>query len=471
MSGRVGFLLRNREECEIFRAAAQSCGLVSVDLTHRWEETALSKEGEPVISGTNTAPYQLPDLQSLLLIVTDDQHAAHHSWPAVGSQSLRAKELPPMLLVREAKLAFDSSADNGIDAERDAAYAGVLYRPLKLESTTAHLRQAMEWCRVFERRHRLILEELHRWRRVFESTSNGITICDVNKPDLPLVYVNPAFEGMTGYTAEEVCGHSCRFLQGKDADQPGLTVIREAIRERRAARALLKNYRKDGTLFWNELYLSPIRDIEGNLTHFVGVQNDVTVQVESARRLEYLAHHDALTGLANRGLLLEQLQQSILRASRAGGNVAVLFFDLDNFKHVNDVYGHDAGDCLLQVVAERLRKGTRGSETVARLGGDEFVVVLEDFSAERQPADVMQRLMSKVREGIDLSGEKFHPSASVGMALFPCDGDTPESLVKIADFNMYIAKHQRTSDECQGNEGSNIPESRPDETQKSKSGR
>jgi diguanylate cyclase (GGDEF)-like protein/PAS domain S-box-containing protein len=458
MSDKVGFLLMSHEECEILRAAALNCGLEPVDLVHPGNDTPLSKRAGPAVSGIHGAPDQWTDLSSLLLVVTDDELAAHQLWPVVGSQRLRGQDLAPILLVAETKLAIDIRAENVSNAQWDAAYVGVLYRPLTLEAAIAQIGQAASASRAFAQRHRLMLEELNRWRAVFESTSNGITICDASTADLSLVHVNPAFERMTGYTANEVYGRNCRFLQGNDTGQPSLTSIREAIREGRDARALLKNYRKDGTWFWNELYLSPIRDLEGHLTHFVGIQNDVTAQVESACRLAYLAHHDALTGLANRGLLLELMQQTMLRARRDGGNVAVLFFDLNNFKHVNDVFGHDAGDCFLQVVAERLRKGTRGGETVARLGGDEFVVVLEVFSAERQPTDVMERLICDVSEEINLFGETFHPSASVGMALFPRDGDTPEALLKVADLDMYIAKHQRLSDQCKEDEGSSNPQ-------------
>jgi len=290
-------------------------------------------------------------------------------------------------------------------------------------------------------RYQALLEEVHLYRSIFDSVSNGITICDATKPDLPLTCVNPAFERMTGYLAHEVLGRNCRFLQGSDHEQEGLIKIRNAIREERAERVRLKNYHKDGTPFWNELYISPIRDAAGRLTQFVGIQNDVTTQVESALRLNHLAHHDALTGLANRGFLVAQLQQSLLRARRSGDTIAVLFFDLDNFKDLNDLQGHDTGDQLLQIVAERLKSVTRVGETVARLGGDEFVVVLENFSDERRAPDVMNRLARTVTEPVDLHGQTFHPSASVGMALFPQDGDTPEMLLKAADFNMYLAKH------------------------------
>jgi PAS domain S-box-containing protein len=143
-------------------------------------------------------------------------------------------------------------------------------------------------------------EQLELFQRIFESVSNGITIADVRAPDSPLVYVNPAFERMTGYTTEEAVGRNCRYLQGAERDQPGLTPVRRAVQEGREVRVVLRNVRKDGTMFWNELYLSPIRDRDGMLTHFVGIQNDVTVEMESTHSLEHRAHHDALTGLVNR---------------------------------------------------------------------------------------------------------------------------------------------------------------------------
>jgi diguanylate cyclase (GGDEF)-like protein/PAS domain S-box-containing protein len=122
-------------------------------------------------------------------------------------------------------------------------------------------------------------------RRVFGAISNGVTISDATLPGAPLIYVNPAFERMTGYSGEEIAGMSCSFLQGIDRDQPGVHRIRAAVREAREERALLRNYRKDGTLFWNEMYLSPVFDAGGTLTHFVGVQNDVTAETEAKRQL------------------------------------------------------------------------------------------------------------------------------------------------------------------------------------------
>jgi len=310
-----------------------------------------------------------------------------------------------------------------------------------LESVTAALKQAAGMTQSFLLRHTSMIDDLDHCRRIFDSVSNGISISDATLPDCPLTYVNPAFERMTGYMASEVCGTNCRFLQGTDTDQPARAEIRQALSEGKDARVVLRNYRKDGTLFWNELYLSTIRDHGGNITHFVGIQNDITVQIEATNQLQHLAHHDPLTGLANRSLLMAQLDQAIEQAQRKESTLAVLYFDLNNFKDVNDTYGHDAGDQLLLVVAARLRSVARSGETVARLGGDEFVVVLEDINTTRQPAKVMRRLSEKLQEPTNILGTDIYPGASVGMAIFPQDGETAEDLLKTADFKMYLAKH------------------------------
>jgi len=131
----------------------------------------------------------------------------------------------------------------------------------------------------------LLIEEVHRYGRIFDSICNGIAIGDATRPGVPLVYINPAFEPITGYCAHEVVGRNCNFLQGRDTHQPGVARIREAIRAVHDERVLLRNYRKDGTPFWNELYLSPIFDLGGTLTHFVGIQNDVTARVEAELKL------------------------------------------------------------------------------------------------------------------------------------------------------------------------------------------
>ncbi len=134
--------------------------------------------------------------------------------------------------------------------------------------------------RAFAFRYQSALEELTLNRNIFKSVSNGISVANAPLPDMPLMYVNPAFEVMTGYSLEDVIGTNCRFLQGNERNQPGLTLVREALEQERETVAVLRNFRKDGSAFWNELSLSPIRNADGELTHFVGIQMDVTERVE-----------------------------------------------------------------------------------------------------------------------------------------------------------------------------------------------
>src|SRR5579875_2749765 len=162
---------------------------------------------------------------------------------------------------------------------QELPYEGVLVLPEQPSLVTAQLGIILYAHRAYVRRYRDAMEELTLNRRIFRSVTSGITVARA-EPDLPLVYVNPAFEIITGYSIEESLGHNCRFLQRDHNDQPGLTLIREAIQEGREAKAILRNYRKDGTPFWNELSISPIRNHQGHLTHFVGIQQDVTSRVE-----------------------------------------------------------------------------------------------------------------------------------------------------------------------------------------------
>lgn len=284
-------------------------------------------------------------------------------------------------------------------------------------------------------------EEWNWSRQIIESVATGLTVCDLTLPDMPLVYVNPAFERMTGYTSREVLGRNCRFLQGPDRDQPGLADIRKALHEGAAITTVLRNYRKDGTPFWNELYLSPIRDLQGDVTHFAGIQNDVTRRVELEEKLAYMSQHDILTGLPNRAVLMERLDQAIQKAEANHRLVGVLFLDLDNFKTVNDMFGHDAGDGLLRTVAERIVARMRLSEVAARLSGDEFVVILENLRDEDEARAIVGRLSYSIHQPIQLADQEFIPSCSIGIALYPRDGRNTQDLLKAADMAMYLNKH------------------------------
>lgn len=272
------------------------------------------------------------------------------------------------------------------------------------------------------------------------ASSDGIVIADAVASDMPIVYVNAAFERMTGYAAAEVVGQNCRFLQGTEAAQEGVQTMRGALKERRACEVILRNYRKDGSLFWNNLRLAPVVGANGQVTHFVGSQTDVTERIRAEQELAHRATHDGLTGLPNRGLLEDRLQHAIAQASRGDGRIGVAFVDLDNFKMFNDSIGHTAGDTVLKTIGDRLRTCLRSGDTVARLGGDEFVIVVEQLEDDAMLRDVGQRVLSAVAQPIVLNGQAYEVGCSVGTAVYPRDGTTPGSLIQHADFAMYKAK-------------------------------
>ncbi|QTN27868.1 EAL domain-containing protein [Rhodoferax sp. AJA081-3] len=287
----------------------------------------------------------------------------------------------------------------------------------------------------------------HLHEKALASSSNGIMITRSDADDHSIVYVNPAFERITGYSAEEVIGLEGRFLVRDDLAQPDLEHIRSALRERREGSATLRNYRKDGSLFWNELHIAPVHDLAGGTTtHFVSVINDISERVRYQHALEYQANHDSLTGLANRNLLNDRIEQAIAWAKRNGHVLGVMLLDLDHFKLINDASGHSAGDALLKEVAQRLTACVRETDTVARLGGDEFVIILTDLPQPDDVDQIAEKILSTLSRPAEVAGRDVFVTASIGVSLYPRDGDHGEILLRYADMAMYrVKEHGRNS--------------------------
>jgi len=284
-------------------------------------------------------------------------------------------------------------------------------------------------------------EQLHLMERAIASSNNGIVITDATQPDHPIVYVNPAFEEMTGYSVQEILGQNCRFLQGSYRDQPALTEIRQALEQARECHVVVQNVRKDGQPFWNDLHISPVFNPQGHLTHFIGIQNDISDRKQAEAQLEHNAFYDHLTNLPNRALLLEHLQRAIEQTQKDPHyQFAVLFLDLDGFKNVNDSLGHLVGDLLLMAIARRLENCLRPRDLLARLGGDEFTIFLHQIHSLQDATKIAQRVLDKLRHPFNLNSHQVFANTSIGITLSSIGYNQPGDILRDADLAMYQAK-------------------------------
>jgi diguanylate cyclase (GGDEF)-like protein/PAS domain S-box-containing protein len=265
-----------------------------------------------------------------------------------------------------------------------------------------------------------------------------------SEPGPRIVFVNEAFERRTGYSRDEVLGRTPRLLQGPNTQRRALDQIRAALEEWRPARVDLVNYKKNGEPFWVDLDVSPVWDKQRKLTHWVAVGRDVTERKLAEEKIQHLAFYDPLTKLPNRQLLMDRLHAALSDPARPREG-ALMFIDLDNFKVLNDTLGHQKGDMLLQLVAERLRSCVAKGDTVARLGGDEFVILLENrgdkpFDPATGARAVAERILAALGEPYVLPGHLHHSTCSIGVTLFDRSDRTVSELLKQADLAMYQAK-------------------------------
>ncbi|CUA85776.1 bifunctional diguanylate cyclase/phosphodiesterase [Pseudidiomarina woesei] len=280
-------------------------------------------------------------------------------------------------------------------------------------------------------------ERLQILNRSVEASTNGVVISDARKQGFPVIYVNPAFTTITGYQAEEMLGRSCALLQGPDTNPITTKQIAEALREQREVRCTVRNYRKDGTPFWNELIISPVRDNQGEVTHYVGLQSDISARIAHEDKLAYQASHDVLTGLANRASIETYLYKLSQQEAKL---VYVLFIDLDGFKPVNDSLGHECGDHILQQTAQRLRSVIPEHDMLARFGGDEFVAVVQSAT---EPADVValvKTILAQFDTPFVYEDAEVTLSAAIGIASSDVPTSHPNELIQFADVAMYEAK-------------------------------
>jgi len=306
---------------------------------------------------------------------------------------------------------------------------------------TAHLRDLSE---------RKLAEQSLRLRGLaLDSVDNGICIVARRGAGLAIEYVNPAFVLLSGHTADELLGQDLSTLATAKQAGPFPELCRAALRPG-AARGRTQYRRRDGHELWCELFSTVLHGADGEASHSVLVLSDTTAAVGQEQQLVQMANFDGLTGLPNRLQLRERLDRRIAQAARRGA-FGVLFIDLDHFKVINDSLGHDTGDELLKVLAQRLKSCVRDGDMVARLGGDEFVLLVDQAETGGDAAGgivevVVQRLRARVAEPVELHERTLHVTCSIGLSMFPGDGNDAETLLRKADAAMYLAKREGRND-------------------------
>lgn len=275
---------------------------------------------------------------------------------------------------------------------------------------------------------------------VFEHTNDGIFITDA---DTHIVEVNPAFTRISGFGREEAIGKTPAEL-GFACDEPQLFEQLWPDHDRNESSGEWKgesrNLRNTGESYVASLDLFAVRDAQGRVSHYVGVFSDITAEMLHRENLEHMAYHDPLTQLPNRTLLADRLQLALAHALRMNEIVAVCYFDLDDFKLVNDRYGHSVGDNLLVQFAGRMRGAMRETDTIARMGGDEFAMLLCGLKSVEECIQALNRLLLTINLPFQIDGISASVSASIGYTLFPADNSTADTLLRHADHAMYQAK-------------------------------
>lgn len=270
-----------------------------------------------------------------------------------------------------------------------------------------------------------------------ESAAESFMITDTNGI---IEYVNPAFTKMTGYTLEEVVGEKPNIVKSGVHPPEFYQELWATITAGNVWRGEITNRDRHGRLYVESTAIAPVMNDRDEIIRYVAIKHDVTARKEMERRLEQMAHFDTLTGVPNRQLFFERLDQSLSLARRHNESLALLFIDLDGFKEINDTLGHEAGDEVLRVIAQRLHEEIRESDTIARVGGDEFVVLINTLHSRDHLESIVQKLLDEILRPIVLQGESHVIGASIGVSLFPDHGHTAATLLSHADSAMYLSK-------------------------------
>ncbi len=291
-------------------------------------------------------------------------------------------------------------------------------------------------------------ERLRLSAQVFETTAEGIFITDEHSN---IISTNQSFTDITGFHMNEIIGKNALLFHSDQRDSEFFRQTWNSVAITGRWQGEVWNRRKDGEIYPEWVTISTVKDDLGDLSNYIAIFTDISSRKQSEERLRYLATHDPLTDLPNRELFYDRLEQALMRArrNRAGDSnrwiVAVMLLDLDGFKAINDTLGHAQGDQVLQIVAKRLQNCVRMSDSVARLGGDEFTVIIENLTDARNPSLVAEKILKSIARPFLLTDKEYSITASIGVSVYPLDGEDSNSLLKNADIAMYRAKEKHNT--------------------------
>ncbi len=427
------------------RGAQWVCG-TQIDISERKQAQA---EREALMQQLNDLAANLP---GVLFSYRHGPEGSHHC----DYLSQRAEDLCGMareqLRLDISRLFARLRTRERLGLQRAIAESASSLGPLRTTFRLPHPERGLRWIEVQAAPHRLPdggtlwhgyahdvtrsqqdQEQLLLADKVFEASQSGIFVTDSSRR---IVKVNPAFSDITGFRSDEVLGRSPRLLGSGRHDAAFFSRMLDQLRHSGRWQGEVWNRRQSGELYVQWLAASCIRNESGELSHYLAVFTDISGLKAHEQQLDHLANHDMLTGLPNRRLLRDRLQQAIAYCQRNDLGLALALLDLDGFKPVNDQHGHAVGDLLLAELAQRLREVVRADETVARLGGDEFVLL---FRENHGPLP-LERVLQTVQEPILVNGLRLQVGASVGVTRLRPDNASVEQLLQEADHAMYQAK-------------------------------
>ncbi|CAD5106452.1 phosphodiesterase DibA [Zestomonas carbonaria] len=282
-------------------------------------------------------------------------------------------------------------------------------------------------------------ERLRQATAVFEATQEGVLVTD---PQMRIIHVNPAFTRITGYSEDEVLGKTPRLLKSGRHDTSFYREVWRTIEQNHVWTGEIWNRRKDGEIYPQWQCIRAIHDEAGHTSHYVAVFSDISAIKRSQRELDYLAHHDPLSGLPNRLLFLDRVEHALEHGRLRQHGGAVMLLDLDHFKYVNESFSHNVGDQMLKEAGQRLRQHLRGGTTLARLGGDEFALLCEDCQSPAQAAALAERLLEVLHQPFHVNGKPLVIGASIGISLYPRDANSVDQLMRNADSALFKAKSE-----------------------------